>query len=368
MPKSRASDFLYVVGQLGAGGLERQLYLLLRAMDKNYYRPAVVVWNFSEGDVYVSKIRALTIPVYSFSWTMSRIAKLFALRRLVKQLKPLVVHSYTFYTNLVAWLGTIGTNAIPIGAVRSDFEWAKNGNGHVLGNLSARWPRTQIFNSIASACQAQNSRSAFVPQNCFVVRNGLDLEQFPATPPPPNGRSRILGVGSLISVKRWDRALLAACQLKSRGADFLLQIAGEGPLRQQLEQQAQNLGIGDRVEFLGYTEDIANLLAEASFLMHTSESEGCPNVVMEAMACGRPVIATDVGDISRLIDDGKTGFVVRAGDEATLVTRIVTLLSNSELRRRMGEASQAKAKQEFGLDRLVTETLAIYEAAGWKKW
>jgi glycosyltransferase involved in cell wall biosynthesis len=117
---------------------------------------------------------------------------------------------------------------------------------------------------------------------------------------------------------------------------------------------------------IGYTENISGLLANARFLVHTSDSEGCPNVVMEAMACGRAVVATDAGDVPCLIEDGKTGFVVPRGDEAALLARIITLMTDHDLCRRMGEAGRVKAERQFGLDRLVSETLAAYRAMGWK--
>jgi glycosyltransferase involved in cell wall biosynthesis len=198
------------------------------------------------------------------------------------------------------------------------------------------------------------------------VRNGLDLERFSCALPAVGGRIRIVGVGSLVPVKRWDRLLRAAVELKQGGFNYLIQIAGDGRLRRMLDQQARDLGIADCVEFLGYTDDIPGLLAHARFLVHTSDSEGCPNVVMEAMACGRAVVATDVGDIPSLVEDGKTGFVVPRGNEAALRARMVTLMTDQDLCRRMGEAGRAKAEQQFGLDRLVSETLAAYRAMGWK--
>jgi len=213
--------FLYLVGQLGPGGLERQLCYLLQTMDRGRYRPAVAVWNFSEAYDYV--------------------------------------------------------------------------------------PR-----------------------------------------------------------KRWERLLAAALALKRRGFDFVVQIVGDGPLYGSLKQQAQVLGVADRVELIGYSENIPGLLADATFLVHTSDSEGYPNVVMEAMACGRAVVATDAGDVPSLVDDGKTGFVVPRGNEATLLTRMVTLMTDHDLCRRMGEAGRVKAEQQFGLDRLVSETLAAYRAMGWQ--
>jgi glycosyltransferase involved in cell wall biosynthesis len=87
---------------------------------------------------------------------------------------------------------------------------------------------------------------------------------------------------------------------------------------------------------------------------------------MEAMACGRAVVAMDAGDIPHLVEDGKTGFVVRRGDDATLVARLITLITDWQLCQSMGEASRARAEREFSLDRLVSETLAAYKAAGWK--
>ena len=189
---------------------------------------------------------------------------------------------------------------------------------------------------------------------------------FPSIPPAVGGKVRIVGIGSLVPVKRWDRLLKAAVALKRSGVDCLIQIAGDGWLRGLLEQQARELGVTDYIEFMGYTENIPGLLANARFLVHTSDSEGCPNVVMEAMACGRAVVATNAGDVPALVEDAKTGFVVPRGDEAALLERMVTLMTDHDLCRRMGEAGRAKAERQFGLDRLVSETLAAYRLMGWK--
>jgi glycosyltransferase involved in cell wall biosynthesis len=297
---------------------------------------------------------------------VSGAAKIRAFGRLVRQLEPEVVHSYTFYTNFAAYWGIRGTRAMAVGSVRSDFTRARKNSGLWLGSLNARWPHNQIYNSYASAEMCRRSRSFFVPKRFSVVRNGLDLEQFSSALLTVGKRIRIVGVGSLVPVKRWDRLLRVARALKQSGFDYLIQIAGDGRLRGVLDQQVQDLAIADCIEFLGYTDDIAGLLATARFLVHTSDSEGCPNVVMEAMACGRAVVATDAGDVPSLVEDGKTGFVVPRGDEETLLARMVTLMIDDDLCRRMGEAGRAKAEQQFGLGRLVAETLAAYQAMGWK--
>src|SRR5262249_53998062 len=141
---------LYLIGELHTGGAERQLYYLLRTMDRERYRPAVAVWNYCEQDLHVPQIRALGVPLYSFPQTLSRVAKLSALRRLVGQLVPEVIHSYSFYTNFAAYWAAVGRRAVAVGSVRNDFVWDKKASGPLLGALSARWPGNQICNSYSA--------------------------------------------------------------------------------------------------------------------------------------------------------------------------------------------------------------------------
>ena len=357
---------LYLVGQLQPGGLERQLCYLLQGMNREFYKPAVVVWNFCKDDVYANELRRLGVPIYSFSEGSTRGSKLKALRTLLGRLNPEVFHSYSFFTNFAAQWAACGTRTTPIGSVRSDFFWAKRESGFLLGRLSARWPSAQIFNSYSAAKQAQGAKGIFVPKKIFVVQNGLDVIRFFGTSVGIADGTNILGVGSLYAVKRWDRLLMAVAEIKRMRVEFKLQIAGEGPLRHVLQQQMEGLDLSDRVRFLGHSQDIPKLMNDASLLVHTADSEGCPNVIMEAMACGRPVVAMDAGDIPFLVDNGKTGFVISQGDHASLVRRIVELLQNHSLCSRMGASAREKANREFGIDGLVKETLEAYRKAGWK--
>jgi glycosyltransferase involved in cell wall biosynthesis len=128
----------------------------------------------------------------------------------------------------------------------------------------------------------------------------------------------------------------------------------------------RDVGIQEYAKFIGTTSDVPELLKQSRLLVHASETEGCPNVIIEAMACGRPVVAMAAGDIPLLVEDGKTGFVIRQGDEETFAKSVVRLLSDDNLCHRMGLAARAKAEREFGLDRLASETLDAYKAAGWK--
>lgn len=356
---------LYIMGDLGEGGAERQLYLLLKGMDRQRFRPQLVVWRFCEDDQHASLIRALDVPIHGFPATLSATTKIRRLRQLVLQLKPQVVHSYIFFLNVAAHYAAYGTNTIAIGSVRCDFVSERKEAGLLLGNLSARWPRNQICNSFSAWQCAERSSGPFTPGRLFVIRNGLDIEAARWTPIPIGKKVSVVGIGSLVHRKRWDRLLAAAFELKKRRFAFSVQIVGEGPSRRALEEQTRSLGLEDCVEFSGHRVDIPALLANSTFLAHTSDAEGYPNVLMEAMAAGRPVVTSDAGEASFLVEDGKTGFVVRRGDSEALVERLATLIADPSLCRQMGEAGWAKALKEFSLDRLVNETFLAYESAGW---
>jgi glycosyltransferase involved in cell wall biosynthesis len=355
---------LYLIGQLGPGGSERQLWNLLQGLDRDRYQPAVVVWSYREKETYVSRIERLGVPVVPLAPCLSKQKKLLELRRLIRNFQPELAHSYSFYTNFAAYWASRGTSAIPFGSVRGDWFEAKKASGPLLGELSARWPYSQICNSI-SAAKAMEALDRDHRRRVYVVRNGLDLQRFRVLPFRQTHTPCIVGIGSLAPYKRWDRLLRAAAELKRRGLHFAVRIVGEGLARSLLEQQAQSLGLDDCVELVGHSEQIPEILEKATFLAHTSDTEGCPNVIMEAMACGRAVVATDVGDVSTLVEDGYSGYIVAPSDERRLVERIETLIVRREVCQRMGEAGGAKAKREFGIDRMVSETLAAYRSSGW---
>jgi len=357
---------LYLVGQLGRGGLERQLCYLLRAIDRQRYQPAVVVWRYAPDDVYVDEISRLGVRVYGFRAGVARATKLREFRLLTKRLEPEVIHSYSFHTNCAAQWAAFGTRAVPIGSLRGNFGLAKKASGIWLGCLSACWPRHQISNSTTCAEHAETSRSLFRPKEMHVVRNAVDLERFHSRDGTAVGKRAIVGIGSLLSVKRWDRVLRILRLIKRKRPDCQVQIAGDGPQRCTLEKQAQDLGVSDNIRFLGDTHDIPELIRSSCFLVHTSHSEGCPNSIIEAMACGRAVIAMDAGDIPLLVEDGQTGFIVSQGDEILFAQRVLQLLEDDHLCSSMGKAARTKAEREFNVERLVFETLASYRAAGWK--
>ncbi len=355
---------LYLIGQLGVGGSERQLFHLIESMDRRQYQPVVAVWGNSPNNHYAPLIRALDVPVVALGTRPTGWAKLRALRSLVSDLCPEVIHSYSLHTNIAAWWAAQGTGAIPIGSVRAQFLPDRRNPVKVRGRLCRRWPSAQIYNSFNAEREATRSATIFKPRRIYVVTNGIDLDRFSLKPKPERGY--ILAVGSMHPRKRWDRLLRAVAHIAGKGLRFEVLHAGEGPLREELESLARELHVEDLFRFLGNRHDIPDLLAGAAFLVHVGDNEGCPNVIMEAMACGRAVVATDTGDVPYLIDNDRTGFVVPQEEETVLAVRITTLLNDRELCHRMGDAGRAKAEQLFGLDRLKFETFAAYRAEGWE--
>lgn len=356
---------LYLVGQLGGGGLERQLYYLLRAMDRATYRPVVAVWSAHGDGVYAQRIGELGVPVCFLGREGDPLDRARSLRRQCVGFRTEVLHSYTFYTNVIARAVTLGTGVLAVGSLRTGYHRSRAKTGSVLGRLSARWPRVQIANSHAAADEAFAAAGPFKPRQIAVVPNALDLDVFARRPLRQDDKLALLGIGSLTFTKRWDRALHTVRQLLSQGIPCELKIAGTGPLLEELRTLSQSLRIEDQVDFCGFVDDVAPLLADAHCLLHLAEAEGMPNSVMEAMAAGRPVIATPVGDIPRLVDDGVTGFLVAGDDVDQIAARVERLAHDPSLATRMGERGRVNARERFDLDRLVKETFDAYRAFGW---
>jgi glycosyltransferase involved in cell wall biosynthesis len=366
MPDQGQARIVFVIGSLGNGGQERQLYYLLSSMDRKRYRPAVAVWSFQEGDRYVDAISRLGVPIHSLG-DGSRFGKLVRLRRLVKSLRAEVVHSYAFYTNFAAWFAAAGRRLIPVGSIRSGFRDALAANGRTVGALSARWPSDQVCNSEAAAGEIREARGFFRPHRVSVVRNGVDLERFLAAPPDTTGPPRILGVGSLVGFKRWDWLIELASGLESLGDDFVLEIAGEGDQHAALEKLIRDRGLQDRVRLLGTVDDVPLLLRRCRLLAHVSSIEGLPNVVIEAMAAARPVVACDVGDVGRVVENGRSGFVVGREDRSGFLACLRRLLADPDLCLRMGQAARERVESDFRIGRMVESTWAAYRAAGWRE-
>jgi glycosyltransferase involved in cell wall biosynthesis len=140
-----------------------------------------------------------------------------------------------------------------------------------------------------------------------------------------------------------------------------LDLVGDGPLMGEMESLANALGIGGRVRFLGHRSDVEQILSQAQVNLLVSNWEGFPISILEAMRAGLPVIASDVAGIGESVRDGETGFLVPRGGVELLRERLSRLLTDPDLRVRLGANGRAYYEQQFTLARSVTKTLAVYE-------
>ena len=234
--------------------------------------------------------------------------------------------------------------------------WAAGGSEAVLyrrlERLAARWCRTIVA---VSADERDAGLAAGVGrrEQYRVIANGVDTARFDVARAPVEGR--VLFLGRLAAQKRPDVALQALARVP--GAE--LDLAGDGPERESLQRLAGELGVVDRVRFLGYRDDVPELLAHASCLLVTSDYEGASLVVPEAMAAGVPVVATRAGGVEEVLDGG--GVVVARGDVEAVASALAAVLGDSEQAVRLGEAGRARARDRFTRERMVAETSALWE-------
>ena len=190
-----------------------------------------------------------------------------------------------------------------------------------------------------------------------VVPLGVDLERF------ANGHrvleGRIVGNVARLAEQKGHRDLIAAAPLVlERHSDVLFVVAGDGELRDELEELARPLG--DRFEFLGERSDVPDLLASFEVFAFPSRFEGLCLAVIEAQAAGVPVVATPVGGIKETVVDGETGWLVPPRDVSALAERISAVLEDPAGAGRVAQAARSRVLERFAVERMVAETLALY--------
>jgi len=177
-------------------------------------------------------------------------------------------------------------------------------------------------------------------KNVFMIPNGVDTELFHPRAAPKDGHFTILFVGRLVEQKGVTYLLKACAKLKAEGENFVLNIAGDGPLRAELESEAKALELGSRVCFLGWVprEKLPELYREADIFVLPSFDEGMPNVILEAMASGLPIVATDIKGNNELVKSGTNGFLYKEQDELVFVLK--KCFENKETLVEMGSESR----------------------------
>jgi len=195
--------------------------------------------------------------------------------------------------------------------------------------------------------------------DAVLIHHGVDASFFqPASNPPPASPLRLVSVGRLRAKKGFP-VLIEACRLLTeRGLEFELSIVGDGPQRGELEEMLKRRGLWGRVKLrgaldrYGVREELqrAHLFVLASVVDEQGGRDGVPNAILEAMASGLPVVASEVGGIPEAVADGVEGLLVSPGDPQGMARAIERLARDAELRRRMGEAARRRVLREFSLE------------------
>src|SRR5207248_1164577 len=179
-----------------------------------------------------------------------------------------------------------------------------------------------------------------------VVHNGIEAEQ--ADPVRLADDPTILEVARLADMKGQRSLVHALTDLNATAVLVGRDLEQDGAYERELRDEAERLGVVDRVVFAGYRDDVPALLAGCDVFCLPSEMEGLPLVVLEAMAQGKPVVATAVGGTPELVVHGETGLLVQPGDVEALAAALAQLLADPEQARRMGEAGRERVQREFG--------------------
>jgi glycosyltransferase involved in cell wall biosynthesis len=201
-----------------------------------------------------------------------------------------------------------------------------------------------------------------------VIPNSVDVGRFDSSfvamrQEPPPERPRVVGIiGRLVPEKGHDDLLRAFSRIRARRGGVELEIVGEGPLRDRLERQAEELGLAAHVRFTGFVDDIAGVLRRIDVLAMPSRFEGLPLALLEGMAAALPIVAARVGGIPDAVTDGEHGLLVPAGDVPALAAAIGDLLDDRPKAILLGRTARTRAEREF--DRRVAheKVVQLYQA------
>jgi glycosyltransferase involved in cell wall biosynthesis len=304
---------------------------------------------------------------------------IFQLVRLMKRDRPHILHTHT------AKAGAVGRIAALLAGDARPPIIVHTFHGHVLRGyfdpvraygfrLLERWLATRTTRLIAVSPQVRDDlvELGVAPAEKFaVIRLGIELDERIATAPDARAETRrqlgvpadafVVGwIGRMTGVKNTDDVLTALRLLHDRGVDAYLCMVGDGPDRDRIEHRAHELGVVKRCLFLGYQEQVARFYAAFDGMILPSVNEGTPVSAIESLAAGRPVVATRVGGVPDVVDDGEDGFLVDPGSTAQLADRLEQLARDPALRARMGEHGAGRMGARYAVARLVDDMDALY--------
>jgi glycosyltransferase involved in cell wall biosynthesis len=349
----------FLAGTLGRGGAERQLIFMLNALRQEGVEVRLLC--LTKGEAYEREIRDLGIEP---EWVGSTHNRLLRLRKVIGSIRNRptdIVQSSHFYTNIYAAAACKFTGAASIGAIRSDLE-SEMAADRIFGRWQVELPDHLVANSELSVRRAVAFGIARQKIDC--VRNVVSVGPLNGCAESRSGdRSvNLLFVGRLTEEKRpeWFIDLATHMQARSASIKAHFRIAGDGPLRPELERMVRDRQLTEVVHFLGEQQDMAETYANADLLVLTSRYEGTPNVLLEAMAYGVPVVATRVGGVSEIVNDN-CGIVVDPLSFPCLAEAVMGLAAEPFMRKEMGNAGRAYVERNHSTNSLGRHLIGIYQ-------
>jgi glycosyltransferase involved in cell wall biosynthesis len=295
------------------------------------------------------------------------LAAAWRLSRVIRQLRPDIVHAHDPHAVATAALA-LSMSTSPrrprlIASRRVDF--------HLARNALSRWKYRQVecFICASEAIRKMLVADGIPEPRTVTVHEGIDVARAAAAPAAelhqelwlPHHAPLVGNVAALVPHKGHRHLVDAAAEVIRHEPDARFIIAGQGDLRESLEHQIKHHHLDKHVMLLGFRPDVLSLHKAFDLFVMSSIAEGLGTSLLDAMACGKAIVATRVGGMPEVVVDGETGFLVPPRDHAALADAIVRLLGDPALRGRMGAAGLARVRNRFTSEIMVRNTLAVYE-------
>jgi glycosyltransferase involved in cell wall biosynthesis len=289
------------------------------------------------------------------------------LSRLIKQLKPDVIHAHDPHGVALAALALSMSTQLAkpplVASRRVDF--------HIKGNALSRWKYRQVdcFVCASDAIRKMLIADGVPPAYVVTIHEGIDLAHVAAAPPAdlhaelwlPHHAPVVGNVAALVPHKGQRHLVDAAALVVKQVPDARVVIAGEGELRASLERQIRERHLEKHVFLAGFRPDILSVHKGFDIFVMSSVTEGLGTSLLDAMACGKPVVATTAGGMPEVVADGESGILVPPRDDAALAAAIIRLLKDAPLRQAMGAAGERRVREHFSSERMVQDTLDLYK-------
>lgn len=352
---------LHVIDSLDLGGAQTALAGMVKYRDQTRF--ATEVATMHGRGVFWNLFGDLGVPVHSLSprkWLPAYVPKFLAL---VRKRRPHIVHCHLFASNWIA--KPIAANAGV--AVRINHDQC---NDLVRHRRRAALAMDIVTNRFSShVCAVSNSTREFLirherlaAEKVSVVYNGVDLARFvPREGDGPGKRFVILGVGRLHPQKNFSFFLEVAAAVIRRHPAATVRIAGTGPEEQSLRRRAEQLGIASHVEFMGHVSDTAAAYATADLLLMTSNYEGTPLAMLEAMAMRVPVVARRIDGIAEILEDGTDALLCDGASPGQFADAIAKLMADRAFGSNLAAAAYRKVHERFSAAAMARKVEAIYD-------